>query len=84
MTFDINTIADICRPHNEKLIAEGRAAKSERENDKLRTVILELLKAYDSGNLQMNSPEIGEPENDIPMHQWHEEWLHHARTAVGV
>lgn len=30
MTFDINTIADICRPHNEKLIAEGRAAKFER------------------------------------------------------
>jgi hypothetical protein len=30
MTFDINTIADICRPHNERLIAEGRAAKFER------------------------------------------------------
>lgn len=30
MTFDINTIADICRPHNEKLIAEGRAARFER------------------------------------------------------
>lgn len=36
MTFDINTIADIVRPHNDKLIAEGRATKLEQENVGLR------------------------------------------------
>lgn len=29
MNFDMNTIADICRPYNEKLTAEGRAARLE-------------------------------------------------------
>lgn len=42
MTFDINTIADICRPHNEKLIAEGRAARLERENAKLTQALSEV------------------------------------------
>lgn len=44
----------------------------------------EIVKAYDSGNLEMRSPEIGEPENGIPYHEWHEEWLHHARAALAT
>lgn len=49
MNFDINTIADICRPHNDKLIAEGRAAKLERENAKLRAA-LEVVKGVVVGD----------------------------------
>jgi hypothetical protein len=45
-------------------------------------VLRQMVEAYDSGNVEMNSPEIGEPENDIPLHAWHEEWLHYARAAV--
>ena len=44
--------------------------------------LTELFKAYDSGNLQMSSPEIGEPENNIPLHPWHEEWIYNARAAL--
>lgn len=40
MNFDINTIADICHPHNEKLIAEGKA-------EKLRAALVELLADID-------------------------------------
>lgn len=45
-------------------------------------VVRQMVEAYDSGNLQMSSPEIGEPENDIPYHPWHAELLHHARLAL--
>lgn len=42
-------------------------------------LIRDILEAHDSGNLEMNSPEIG--GGDIPIHPWHEEWLHLARAA---
>lgn len=45
-------------------------------------VVCQMVEAFDSGNLQMSSPEIGEPENDIPYHPWHDELLHHARLAL--
>lgn len=48
---------------------------------KLELVIREFLAAYDEGQVQMSSPEIG-GHDDIPRHPWHEEWLHHAREAV--
>lgn len=47
-------------------------------------VLTEMLKAYDSAALQMSSPEIGEPENDIPYHPWHEELLYNARQVVAT
>ena len=40
-----------------------------------------LIDAIDTGNLEMNSPEIG-GHDDIPQHPWHEQWLHHARDAI--
>lgn len=56
--------------------------ESAAEIERLRAVIRQAVDAYDSGNLQLSSPELGEPENDIPMHPWHEEWLHYARQAL--
>lgn len=51
-------------------------------HDALLCVVRQMIEAVDSGNLQMSSPEIGEPENNIPIHQWHEEFLHYAREAL--
>jgi hypothetical protein len=53
-------------------------------DDKALNVVQQMVSAYDSGNLQMSSPEIGEPENNIPMHQWHEELLYYARQALAA
>lgn len=50
----------------------------------LVAVVRQLVEAVDSGNLRMESPEIGEPENGIPYHPWHEELLHHARHVLGA
>jgi len=61
---------------------EERADRDEIK--KLKGIIKELVAAYDSKNLEMRSPEIGEPENGIPYHEWHEEWLHHARAALNA
>lgn len=44
-------------------------------------VLQQILRAVDGGQLEMNSPEIGEPGVCEP-HPWHEEWLHYARQAV--
>lgn len=48
---------------------------------KLELVIREFLAAYDEGQVQLSSPEIG-GSDDIPLHPWHEEWIHNAREAV--
>ena len=50
-------------------------------NNEMRARLRELLEALDSGNLQMNSPDIDADPPERP-HPWHEEWLHHARKAV--
>ena len=47
MPFDINTIADIVRPHHDKLIAEGKVAKLERENAKLRAALEQCEEYFD-------------------------------------
>ncbi len=52
-------------------------------NMRLAKILSDAIKAFDSGALEMNSPEIG-GDDDIPAHPWHEEWLHHAREAVGI
>lgn len=54
---------------------------SDRGAQALR-VVRQMVEAFDSGSLRMESPEIGEPENDIPYHPWHEEMLHYARLAL--
>lgn len=64
------------------LIVLGLACASKLEA--YRKALEEIVKAYDSGNLQMRSPEIGAPENGIPYHEWHEEWLHFARKALAA
>ena len=43
----------------------------------------ELIKVIDLYALEMSSPEIG-GHDDIPPHQWHEEWLHNARQALSA
>lgn len=44
-------------------------------------VLGDLLDAYDTGNVQMASPEIGgDYPDDPPPHPWHEEWLYRARA----
>lgn len=65
--------------HDLQLIA---TLAPQPEDERLRKIIRQAVEAYDSGNLQLSSPEIGEPESDIPMHPWHEEWLHYARAAL--
>lgn len=45
-------------------------------------VVQQLVKAVDDKQLEMNSPEIGEPEVGIPTHPWHEELLYYARKAI--
>ena len=47
----------------------------------VQTKLEEIIKAYNDGALEMNSPEIC--GGDIPLHPWHEEWLHGARKALG-
>jgi hypothetical protein len=44
-------------------------------------VLRALIEAFDTGNLEMNSPEIG-GHDDIPLHPWHMQWLHLARAAL--
>lgn len=51
--------------------------------------LTEIVNALDSGNLEMNSPEIGgEPpqgfdDPGVPAHPWHEEWIYHVRGVIG-
>lgn len=39
MSMTLDAITAIIKPHNDKLIAEGRANKLERENTKLRAAL---------------------------------------------
>lgn len=60
------------------------AALSTDAGEKVLAVVEQmkkLIEAVDSGNLQMNSPEIG-GHDDIPPHPWHEEWMHLTRQAL--
>ncbi len=47
---------------------------------KLETTLRQIVEAFDTGNLEMNSPRIG--VGDEPPHPWHEEWLHYARATL--
>lgn len=90
MVFGMKTFAE------KQLEQKGRdydAIQSERNRAQTacaqmgaRIVVLEkllrdLLEAHRTGNLEMNSPEIG-GHDDIPLHPWHEQWLHLAEQAV--
>lgn len=77
MNFDINTIADICRPHNEKLIAEGKAARLERENAKLRAA-LEQCEDYFDTRSDVVDGDYGVPEPNTEMRL-----LSEVREALG-
>lgn len=54
----------------------------DRLNAELLTALVSLLDALDTGDLEMNSPEIGGENEDNPPHRWHEEWVHYARAAT--
>lgn len=43
----------------------------------------DILRAVDTGNLELNSPEIGGHDH-IPPHPWHEEWLYRARAIIST
>ncbi len=47
-------------------------------------IVKQIVEVYDGGHLRMESEEIGEPENGIPLHPWHEELLYHARRVVAA
>ncbi|WP_417790684.1 hypothetical protein [Terasakiella pusilla] len=53
---------------------ETQAAEIER----LRKSLTEMITAIQDG--QIDSPELG--GGDVPVHRWHEEWLHHAQQAL--
>ena len=62
------------------------AVEAERDllmehNEALKTCLEDILKAVDTGNLEMNSPEIDCGDPEIPKHRWHDEWLHSARSV---
>jgi hypothetical protein len=61
----------------------GRAAD---EIERLRTMLKHIVDIYDSGDLQMSSPDVDGLEdkyNDpYPPHPWHEEWISRARDAI--
>lgn len=48
-----------------------------------RSLLRELLAAYTSGALNMESQDVGDPMNGIPLHPWHEEWIAGVREALG-
>jgi hypothetical protein len=73
----------VARMCMEAATADMRAklTRLRAENERLREALRDIINAVDTGNLEMNSPEIG-GHDDIPLHAWHEEWLHHARAAL--
>ncbi len=84
-------IADIHGDHrtqDEHAALIAAAPETAAERDRLKSVNAELLKrlnelvdAIDGAVLELNSLEIG-GHDDIPLHPWHEEWLHHTRAAI--
>ena len=66
------------------LLAHGAAerARAIEECAPMQHALQQLIGAIDAKQLEMNSPEIGEPENDIPMHPWHEEWIYNVRGLL--
>jgi hypothetical protein len=75
---------DYHNPRNPELamVCRQRAARLRAIADKCRRMeeaLRLLVEGCDSGNVEMNSPEIGD-ENGA--WRWHEQWLHHARAAL--
>ena len=88
MTTDLTAYFTALR---EKIMGDdvGDAIKAVEAIEKLDDIIpalvialVEIIDAYDKGGIEFNSPEIGDPKNDIPMHPWHEEWLYYARAPL--
>lgn len=71
-----NLEAPRCTQHGCMAYANGSCIAE------LKKIIRDMLHAYRAGSVEMSSPEIG-GEDDIPLHPWHEEWLHNAERAVG-
>jgi len=77
-------------PRNERDLPPTREDKLRAELSDWKAIaaglarqLQQFLDAYDKGAVEINSPEIG-GEDDIPLHPWHEEWLHHARYAIAA
>lgn len=54
------------------------------ERDQLFTALRQIVEAFDKGGIEFNSHDMGDPDCGIPIHPWHEEWLHYARQALEV
>jgi len=70
------SVSDLREQERQIIVAQSDAYQ------RAVAIIKDIVGAYDSHNLEMRSPEIGEPENGIPMHEWHEGWLHNAREFL--
>ncbi len=46
----------------------------------MRKMVEQMVSAIAGGSI--DSQEISDQDNGIPPHKWHEEWLHHARSAL--
>lgn len=64
--FGIDDILAIVKPHNDKLIAEAKSARLERENAKLR-VALEQCEAYFDNRADVKDGSYGVPEPNAEM-----------------
>lgn len=58
------------------------APETAEERDRLKKHLQEILTAYETGALEMNSPEIDVGDPEIPPHPWHKEWMHITRAAL--
>lgn len=65
--------------HLARALNEARSAKA--DNARLRKPLVNLIEAIDSGNLEMNSPDI-DLIDGIPPSPWHEHLIHHIRAAL--
>lgn len=53
----------------------------------VRDALRQFIEAVDADAVRMDSNsigEIGDAEGNYRPHQWHEEWLHHARAALAA
>lgn len=53
----------------------------DRKEGQALNLLRQIIEAFDSHNLEMNSPDIT-VSDEHPPHPWHEEWLHHARALL--
>lgn len=80
--------ASMQMPPNEQMTQwPNETVDVPNEDENCWFLLAEIVRAFDTGNLQMNSPEIqagtlDENGDAHPPHPWHEEWLASARALI--